>query len=166
MSFDASLFGTFALNVTYNILNEIEGTYRRDELSGTKFNDYIRGKTGKDSLSGLDGDDLILGGWGRDTIDGGSGDDELWGDFGKDTFIFKAGYGKDTIFDFARKEVVKIEGFTEYDSLKNVTLDSGVSAAQIDFGKHDILTLIGVDSKHLLFDFDDGTITLEHRFSI
>ncbi len=101
--------GAFTLNVTYNILNPIEGTYRRDKLYGTEFNDYIRGKTGKDSLTGLGGDDLILGGWGRDTIDGGSGNDELWGDFGKDTFIFKAGYGQDTIFDFARKEVVEIE---------------------------------------------------------
>ena len=159
---DADGESDFTLEVTYNLLNPIEGNNRKNKLRGTKGNDYIDGGAGPDKLRGLKGDDLIVGGDGADVIDGGKGDDELWGDGGFDTFIFKRGYGQDTIFDFARKEVVKIKGFTEY-TLEDVTLPSGVNAVQIDFGNDDMLTLVGVESADLSVNpwrWHNYTITL------
>jgi hypothetical protein len=152
--------GAFVLNVTYNILNPIIGTNQGEVISGTDFNDYIVGDNGNDDITGVAGDDLILGGNGQDRIDGGIGSDELWGDNGKDTFVYELGYGTDTIFDFARNEVVEIEGFTELPEIEDVTLPSGISAAQITFNGSDILTFVNVASSDLSVNLDDGTITL------
>ena len=149
----------FELTVTYNILNPIIGTNKGEEIPGTEFNDYIVGKNGKDTLTGLGGDDLILGGNGKDIIDGGPGSDELWGDNGKDTFIFKPGYGEDKIFDFKRKEIVELGEFTEVPDITDFELDSGVSAAKIDFQNgSDILYLVGVSASDV--NISDSTITL------
>lgn len=140
-------------NVTYNVLNLVEGN------NGTELNDYIDGGNGKDELLGLGGKDLIIGGNGKDLLDGGSDDDELWGDNSKDTFVFKIGYGKDTIFDFESGESVKIDGFSNF-TVDDVTLTSGVDAAKITFNDDDILTIVGVQSDNLSIDITEGTITL------
>jgi hypothetical protein len=152
--------GGFILNVTYNILNQIEGTNGKDNLNGTKGNDYIDGGDGPDKLMGLKGDDLIVGGDGADVIDGGKGNDELWGDGGLDTFIFKRNYGNDKIFDFEPGEVIEIKGFSEIPDPVDIDLPSGVSAAQIDFGQGDTLTFVNVASDDLSVNLPDGTITL------
>ncbi len=120
----------------------------------------------KDTLTGKGGDDLILGGNDKDTIDGGTGSDELWGDNGKDTFIYKKGYGEDTIFDFSEDEIVKLRGFEEFDDddfedlIQDITLPSGENAAEINFGNDDVLKIIGVPADNLEIDdrkiiFDD-----------
>jgi Ca2+-binding RTX toxin-like protein len=53
-------------------------------------------------LSGLDisGIDRIEGGAGRDRIVASSADDVIFGGSGADTFVFRAGFGDDTIADF------------------------------------------------------------------
>ena len=147
-------------DVTYNILNPIIGTDEKDTLTGTPKSDYIDGGNGKDFLLGKARDDLILGGNGRDTIDGGIGDDELWGDNDKDTFIYKKGYGEDTIFDFQVGEVVEIAGFESFEIL-DIFLDSGLNAAEIKFNNDDdtTLTFVGVQSNDLFVDLDNKTIT-------
>ena len=166
LNFDASIDvdadnnSDFRLNVTYNLLNPIIGTDEKDTLTGTPKNDYIDGGKGKDFLSGKAGDDLILGGKSRDIIDGGIGDDELWGDNDKDTFIYKKGYGEDTIFDFQVGEVVEIAGFKSFEIL-DILLDSGLNAAEIKFNNDDdtTLTFVGVQSNDLFIDLDNKTIT-------
>jgi Ca2+-binding RTX toxin-like protein len=52
-------------------------------------------------LIGGDGDDTLIGGNGADILDGGSGDDNLSGGNGPDTFVFRSGFGNDTIEDFS-----------------------------------------------------------------
>ena len=42
-----------------------------------------------------------MGGAGNDTLDGGAGNDTLAGGAGNDIFRFLAGFGQDTITDFA-----------------------------------------------------------------
>ena len=158
-------FGELPLDVNYNVLNQIIGTNKGEEIPGTDLDDYIAGNNGKDTLTGGDGDDLILGGGGDDLIDGGSGSDELWGDEGEDKFIYRSGYGEDTIFDFSEEEIVELRGFEEFDDddfedlIQDITLPSGVNAAEINFGNGDVLKIVGVRADDL--EIDDGKITFD-----
>jgi Ca2+-binding RTX toxin-like protein len=146
-------------DVTYNILNPIEGTAQKDKLRGTNGQDYINGSGGSDKLLGLKGDDLLIGGDGADVIDGGKDNDELWGDGGPDTFIFKRNYGSDKIFDFERGDKVDIRGLcVTRNGISDVKFLSEIQAAQIDFGGGDILTFVGLKSSDL--NIQRGMITL------
>jgi Ca2+-binding RTX toxin-like protein len=51
-------------------------------------------------LTGNIGNDVLNGGAGNDTLDGGVGADQLTGGTGNDRFVFRTGFGKDTITDF------------------------------------------------------------------
>lgn len=134
----------FSLDVSYDILNPIHGTCRKDTLTGSLDNDYIDAGAERDWLFGDRGNDLMLGGDGRDVIDGGVGNDELWGDAGRDTFIFRRGYGQDAIFDFSRGEWVKTPGLHKPLSVQQITLASDRTATLVDFGGGDSLTFVGV----------------------
>ncbi len=89
---------TFASNLAN--LNSIEAI---DGGAGT--NDRILGTTGDDTidLSGIaiSGVELIDGGAGDDIITASSANDILRGAAGSDVFIFKTGFGHDTIADFS-----------------------------------------------------------------
>ena len=95
------------------------GTGGNDVIQGGDGNDYMFGRDGadlliggegKDRLLGGKGDDVLLGGAGNDMLVGDKGDDTLSGGFGSDTFIFRAGFGHDTVTDFnARGEQDVIE---------------------------------------------------------
>jgi hypothetical protein len=103
----------FVLNVTYNLLNSIEGNNGNNNLSGSAvYDDYINGRNGDDILSGQGGGDVMVGGNGKDILDGGFGNDELWGNNGKDTFVYAEDYGTDTIFDFQdRLDKIDVSAF-------------------------------------------------------
>ena len=147
-------------DVTYNILNPINGTNRKDFLIGTKDNDFIDGGNGKDILLGKEGDDLILGGSGRDILFGNKGDDELWGDGDRDLFIYKYGDGMDKIFDLTEGEKIKALGIKEFEVLSG--LSNGFESTIINFGEDDSLTIIGIVPEDLKFSktFFGTTITL------
>lgn len=81
--------------------DEISGGAGDDQIAGGEGDDLIRGDAGRDVLDGGAGDDEISGGAGDDRITGGAGDDLLEGNAGKDVFMFKAGFGNDTIDDFS-----------------------------------------------------------------
>ena len=80
------------------------------------------GKDGDDQLVGSDGDDYMFGGKGNDRITGNGGndildgceeDDCLYGGEGNDTYIFKSGYGTDTIGDGKGVNAIDIYGYTQ-----------------------------------------------------
>ena len=81
--------------ITSNILSWAKGTIYggegNDEIYGSVGNDTIYGGVGNDTIYGGDGDDILDGGVGRDTLSGGSGNDK---------YIFKKGYGQDTIDNY------------------------------------------------------------------
>lgn len=62
-------------------------------LNGKGNNDQsdMFGNSGNNKLYGLDGGDIL---------DGGKGNDKLYGGDDFDTFVFKTGYGHDTVMDF------------------------------------------------------------------
>ena len=90
--------------------DSIWGDKGNDTIKGDAGNDKIFGGSGNDKLYGGTGKDLIMGDTGNDTLLGGKGNDSLWGGSGKDTFIYKAGEGTDTIFDYEKGDMLKIVG--------------------------------------------------------
>lgn len=89
-----------------------------DTLRGGAGDDTIYGGAGGDVLAGGGDDDELHGGSQNDTLNGGGGNDELSGDAGgdrltgnagidllaggsgADTFVFRGGFGQDTVTDF------------------------------------------------------------------
>jgi hypothetical protein len=167
----------FALDVTYNFLNPIEGDNKGNTLTGTGTDDYIDGGNGNDILSGLGGEDVIVGGNGNDIIDGGQRttggyidtedvtdlDDELWGGNGKDTFIYGEGYGRDVIFDYQLAlDVIDVSDLAEAFSELDIVNDSEIFAprgitevAKVSFiggDPNDFILLPNVDANSLTAD--------------
>ena len=71
-----------------------------ENAKGGSGNDVILGNQGRNFLMGNGGNDKLTGAEGRDKLDGGRGNDVLTGGTEADIFIFKKGYGRDTITDF------------------------------------------------------------------
>lgn len=81
-------------------LDQIFGGKGNDRIFGGSGNDQLYGGNGHDRLGGGVGNDRLLGGSGPDVLAGGLGNDELTGGRGADHFMFKTGWGIDTIRDF------------------------------------------------------------------
>jgi len=104
---------TVLANVNYTLTAGSEIEFLRSNagatglsLTGNNLANAVIGAAGNDSLSGGGGDDALTGGGGNDTLVGGAGNDTLTGNAGNDVFSFVAGFGKDTITDFAAGTVV------------------------------------------------------------
>lgn len=69
--------GTVAVNVN--------GGGGGDNITGTKFSDYLAGGGGNDTINGLQGNDVLDGGWGNDHLYGSIGTDYLFGGEGSDS---------------------------------------------------------------------------------
>ena len=99
--------------------NSYHGTFGDDNFD---FNTYV----GFDAFYAYDGNDIIKGSFANNTIYGGAGhdiiidgggDDVLYGGSGDDTYVFAEEYGKDTIYDFAGINTLKINNVDTLDSL-------------------------------------------------
>ncbi|PIT47598.1 calcium-binding protein [Snodgrassella alvi] len=89
------LFGTVGKDLMY-------GYGGNDILHGNKGNDLLDGGDGNDILYGDAGDDQLFGGAGKDILEGGSGNDLLiGGSWEQDRYVFRAGHGRDEVFDQA-----------------------------------------------------------------
>ncbi|MBP1862210.1 calcium-binding protein, partial [Rhizobium herbae] len=77
-------------------------TWTRADLRvvSTSGNDTFTGFSTTDIIDAGAGNDTIDGVGGNDTITGGSGNDVMTGGSGSDIFVFKPGFGHDTIIDF------------------------------------------------------------------
>ncbi|MEA1833139.1 hypothetical protein U8607_13715 [Methylobacterium durans] len=80
--------------------DDLRGFAGDDVIYAGPGDDTVRGGRGDDKLYLQKGDDVGRGGRGDDLLDGGKGDDTLTGGRGDDIFVFKKGYGTDTITDF------------------------------------------------------------------
>lgn len=99
--------------------DKLNGGKGADYLSGGLGNDTLKGDAGNDGLSGDEGNDKLYGGlggdWlnggsGQDTLDGGTGADYLSGDSGDDTYVFNAGSGQDTIYNYDYSNNTAVNG--------------------------------------------------------
>lgn len=101
---DFTKSNTDLFNISFSLLNDINGSNNNDVLSGTASDDLILGKDGDDLLFGEGGDDTIEGGKGKDTLLGGKGHDELLGGSEEDHLfgnegndVLKGGGDNDTL---------------------------------------------------------------------
>lgn len=81
-------------------VNTLWGGSGNDTLIAGNNGDTLYGGSGHDKLFGGAGNDTLSGGSGDDILDGGAGNNTLTGGSGHDTFVFKAGFGTDTVTDF------------------------------------------------------------------
>ncbi|MGO4704343.1 hypothetical protein AB4072_01020 [Microvirga sp. 2MCAF38] len=93
-----------------------DGTIEATSLPAISSTKTIIGTAAGDILNGTTGVDLIKGEAGNDKIYGGRGADKLYGGADADAFVFKsikdstvAASGRDTIYDFSRKQGDKID---------------------------------------------------------
>ena len=144
----------------------IDGGVGDDELYGGNGNNTIYGGEGNDIiydgddasyLYGGDGDDHIYAGGGDDYIDSGLGNDYLQGDHGDDTYVYKAGYGIDTISDAGGNNTILLSGLSLYDSKAYRTNWSDLTLC---FGEDKLVLKQYFDGgafQNFNFVFDDGT---------
>lgn len=80
--------------------DRITGNEADNRLSGRDGDDTLKGEEGSDLLKGGSGDDRLVAGGGDDRLIAGAGNDDLNGGQGDDTFVFRAGFGHDTVAHF------------------------------------------------------------------
>ena len=83
----------------------------------------------------------LIGSGGNDTLSGDAGANSLTGGEGRDFFFFTAGWGNDTITDFANdgSEKIDLRGITGIDELSDLTITDVTDGAQIEFNGNTIL---------------------------
>jgi Ca2+-binding RTX toxin-like protein len=126
-----------------------------EHITGSAFDDRLTGDFGNNILIGGEGNDRLNGLWGKDRLDGGTGNDQLTGGWlAADTFVFKSGYGHDTIRDFEddrgllrsffgrTQDVIELDvaGFETFDALRASATQTGANVT-INFGNGDALTI-------------------------
>lgn len=104
-----------------------------------------------DMFRGTGKADTLKGTKGHDILDGRAGTDTLSGAAGPDTFIFKSGYGRDTIRDFDpsgndqdRLDISGLRSVTGFTDLKQNHMRAHGPDVWIDGGHGDVLILKGV----------------------
>ncbi|GHU55848.1 hypothetical protein FACS1894132_12550 [Clostridia bacterium] len=129
-------------------------------ILGDDGNDVIHGGDTSSYLYGGSDDDYVYGGGGNDVLDGGYGNDYLQGDHGNDTYIFKNGYGFDTVNDSSGDNTIRISGLSanQMVNTKNAWNDLIINFA----GTEDRLTIQGFfnfnSNRNFNFVFDNGAI--------
>lgn len=99
--------------------NRLYGGDGDDVLYAGGGDDTLRGAAGDDTLHAGTGDDLLFGGAGDDIFHGGPGENELHGGEGDDLFVLGlAEGGKNTVFDHAGVNRVRVEGLAEPSELE------------------------------------------------
>jgi serralysin len=142
-----------------------------DHLFGGLGDDELKGLAEDDQLVGAAGDDWLHAGRGKDWLAGGEGDDLMKGGPGADTFVFRPGWGDDTISDF-RHGVDKIDlrgfevaSFAELAQVATIVQDcneDGVRLVRLELGE-DSLTIFGINelrAKDLEFHPTERTVPL------
>ena len=145
-----------------------------ENLSGSRFDDFLFGNAGNNVLFGGDGDDVLAGGAGNDTLNGGAGSmdaadysDAVEGimvSLSVTTAQETGGAGTDTL-----KNVEKLIGGDFDDSLTGDSLDNvltgGLGADTLDGGSGNDLLSGDAGNDTFLFSSLDGTDTLEDFMS-
>lgn len=88
-----------------------------ENLSGSAYNDTIRGNAGANALWGNAGNDSIIGEGGNDTLNAGTGSDTLVGGTGNDTYTID---GNDTIIEAAGEGTDTVNSSASYTLAANL----------------------------------------------
>lgn len=112
---------------------------------GTNAGDSLAGESSGDALYGRDGADTLTGAEGVDTLYGGPGNDRLSGGTGEDTYVFTAGWGNDTIADFAQGED-KLDLSASGLAFGHLTITDSAGNTVISDGNGNSITLAGISA--------------------
>jgi Ca2+-binding RTX toxin-like protein len=108
---------------------------------------YVDASSGNDTLVGSNFADNLRGGAGADQLTGGLGDDLLTGGKDNDSFVYRDGYGADTVADY-------LGGIDKFDL-------TGVSGLDIYADVHDRMQASGATLQDVTIDFGGGnTLTI------
>ncbi len=142
------------MNVANTNGDSLYGEGGNDNLSGNSGNDSLYGGVGNDTLNGNDGDDIL---------DGGEGDDWLYGGNGNDTYIFRKGYGNDTIEDWGGSSKIVFKDVSSDDVTVSNLWDSTLEMTVNSTG--DKLTINGYkwNQGGYTFEFADGATGTVNR---
>ena len=117
-----------------SLIENAKGGSGNDTIFGNQAKNYLIGNGGNDKLGGMLGNDRLAGGAGNDTLTGGKGADD---------FIFKKGYGRDTITDFKNNvDDIDLRSY-DFSSVKKVLAkaDQVGNDVHIELGGNDVLIL-------------------------
>ncbi|MFB9978584.1 beta strand repeat-containing protein [Mesorhizobium kowhaii] len=126
---------TAAVTVNLATTTQSGGDAQGDQLTAIE---HVVGSNYADTLTGNTGDNSLNGGTGNDRLTGAGGDDLLTGGANNDTFVFRAGFGHDTIMDFAAGATVSDVIEFSQDLFVDYT---AVLAAASDVGSDTLITL-------------------------
>jgi Ca2+-binding RTX toxin-like protein len=122
-----------------------------ENLTGSAFNDILRGNDAGNALNGGAGNDDLYGNGGNDTLTGGAGSDRLYGGIGDDTYIVTD--SGDSVFENAgegRDQVIASSDHTLGANVEDLTLaGSAVTGKGNDLDN----MVTGTDSANQLFGY-------------
>ncbi len=155
---DPSANAGIAIGDTYDSIENLIGSNFGDRLVGNGGNNVITGGGGNDRLEGDAGNDTLIADAGIDFLTGGAGDDSLTGGADNDRFVFAAGWGNDTITDFANNNLEKIDfrGIAGLHEVTDLTITDSANGVLLIFGGDSLflegLTSSDVNRLDFLFD--------------
>ncbi|BCM25597.1 calcium-binding protein [Methyloradius palustris] len=124
--------------------------YLKSSLSG---DDYLTPPDNQDALlRGFAGNDTIWSFDGNDTLAGGTGNDFLAGQLGNDTYIFNAGDGQDTVYDWDQN--------SDPSNVDTLKFGAGIGYDQLWFTQSDNnleISVIGTTDKTIIQDWYSGS---------
>jgi Ca2+-binding RTX toxin-like protein len=121
----------------------------------TTYGDVVAAFPGDPEL--VSGDDMLIGGKGDDILVGGGGDDILTGGQGEDNFVFGPASGDDHVTDFAKKDIISLQGISGVDDFSDLNIVNVAGSAVISWGTGDSITLDGYKANKLsAADFSFG----------
>ena len=110
--------------------DRLRGTAGVTEVRGGAGSDLIYGGDGDDALYGDDGDDYVYGQAGRDIIDGGAGNDRLFGEGLGDTL--DGGLGNDDLVGGAGQDIYRFKASFGADTIYNYDGDGSPDTMEFD----------------------------------
>lgn len=139
-------------------------------ITSTNGDDQLEGSDSADILIGGDGNNRIIGKSGDDTLDGGKGKDYLSGGAGNDTYVYRSGYGSDTISDSEGNNIIEVSGYSSSEvkayrtNWNDITLVlDGSDESGLNDDNADKITIEGFyiaeNSRNFNISFDDINMT-------